>query len=157
MKSNIRILILLIIALSSCQKHEWNNPFDPECPKESWTPTDFASVQQGNAINLSWVQAVKNISGFRIERKIEGETAWTEVVSPAKNISTWADPGITGGKIYEYRIVALAGANESNFATTQIKPLLTATLTYNCYTICNYSYFGLGGRYNYNRWWRHNY
>jgi len=86
-------------------------------------------VQQGNSINLTWVQAVKNISGFRIERKIEGEATWTEIASPGKTISTWVDLSITGGKLYEYRIVAFAGNNESNFATVQIKPLLTATLT----------------------------
>lgn len=129
MNTNIRILIILFLILSSCQKREWNNPFDPECPKETWTPTEFVSIQQGNAINLIWVQTVQNISGFRIERKIEGEIAWNEVVSPTKGISTWADSGITGGKLYEYRIVALAGSNESNFVSAQIKPLLTATLT----------------------------
>lgn len=75
MNPNLKILTLLIILLSSCQKREWNNPFDTECPKEIWTPTDFASMQQGNTINLTWVQSEKNISGFRIERKIEGETA----------------------------------------------------------------------------------
>ena len=129
MKPNYKLLFLLIVVFFSCQKREWNNPFDPECSKEIWTPTEFASVQQGNAINLTWVQEIKNISGFRIERKIEEEASWTEVVSPAKTISTWADPGITGGKLYEYRIVAVAGGNQSNFATVQIKPLLTATLT----------------------------
>ncbi len=124
-----KVIILILIILTSCQKREWNNPFDPECPKVLWTPTDFVSIQQGNAINLSWMQAVKNITGFRLERKIEGETSWKEVISPAKAISTWADSGISGGKLYEYRIVALAGSNESNFVSAQIKPLLTATLT----------------------------
>ena len=129
MNTNIRILIILFIIFSSCQKREWNNPFDPECPKEIWTPTAFASIQQGNAINLTWAQPIKNISGFRIERKIEGEATWTEVTSPAKTLNAWTDPGITGGKLYEYRIVALAGNNESNYASVQITPLLTATLT----------------------------
>lgn len=129
MKKNLLTLLSLLLIFSSCQKREWNNPYDPECPKEIWTPTAFIAIQQGNAINLTWIQSVKNITEFRIERKIEGETAWKEVVSPEKTFNTWSDPGITGGKLYEYRLVAVAGANESNFATVQIKPLLTATLS----------------------------
>lgn len=129
MKNLIFLFLSVVFFFSSCQKRDWNNPFDPECPKESWTPTDFAAKQQGNAINLTWVQKVKNISGFRIERKIEGETSWKEVVAPEKATNSWADQSITGGKLYEYRIVALAGGNESNFTTIQIRPLLTATIT----------------------------
>ncbi|MBV5313662.1 MAG: hypothetical protein JZU47_10225 [Prolixibacteraceae bacterium] len=122
-------IITFILVFFSCQNREWNNPFDPECPKVMWTPTDFVAKQQGNSINLTWVQGVKNITGFRIDRKIEGETDWKEVVSPAKTANTWTDAGITGGKLYEYHIVAIVGSNESNYAWTQIKPLLTATLT----------------------------
>ena len=130
MKIQTKILsFLFLLIILSCQKREWNNPFDPECSKEIWTPTDFASVQQGNEINLTWVQAVKNISEFRIERKIEGETTWTAIASPEKTSNTYTDQNITGGKLYEYRIIAVAGSNASNFAAVQIKPLLTATLT----------------------------
>ena len=123
------IFLSIIFVFTFCQKREWDDPFDPDCPKEIWTPTDFASKQQGNEIILTWNQKENNISGFRIDRKVDGKEPWVIAISPDKTGINWIETNITGGKLYEYRLVALAGANESNYVTSQITPILTATLS----------------------------
>ena len=128
MNTNIRILIILLIILSACQKREWNNPFDPECPKELFTPTSFSATLVDNAVKLSWTQTETNISDFVIERSI-GDGVWTSVATPDKSATTWSDTNVTGGKVYTYQIVAKAGTNLSNQLTAQITPLFASTIT----------------------------
>ncbi len=126
--SKLYKIIFILFIVVSCQKRDWDNPFDPDCPKEIFTPANFQSQQQGNIVKLSWSQPNTKISGFKIERKV-GDLTWAEVASEGKGSTTWNDQQPTGGKLHEYRIFAFAGSNTSNQATTQITPLLKATLS----------------------------
>lgn len=125
--SRLVLLSFLLIITISCQKREWDNPFDPDCSKESFTPSNFHAEQQGNVVGLSWIQANTNISGFKIERKIEN-SSWIEVASLEKSISTWNDISLSGGKLHEYRLYAIAGSNQSNMETTQTTPFFLPTI-----------------------------
>jgi hypothetical protein len=69
------IMFLLILFFSDCEKHEINNPFDSECPKELWSPSGLTAVQQGSIVVLNWSQANQHISGFKIDRKV-GSGNW---------------------------------------------------------------------------------
>ena len=119
--------MLLIVILSSCQKHEWNNPFDPNCPKGIWTPTDFNAIQEGNTVKLSWSQPVNQISGFRIEKKVDNGQG-SSLPDQSKGINQFIDNSLTGGKVHVYSLVAFAGENISNTVTAQITPILTADI-----------------------------
>jgi hypothetical protein len=121
------VILTVLITLLSCQK-EITNPFDPECPKETWTPTEFKVVQSENSLNLSWKQGNTNISGLKIDRKV-GSQDWTQVASLGKTATTWTDPNITGGEVHQYLLYAFAGDYESNAASAQFTPVLPATLT----------------------------
>jgi uncharacterized protein (TIGR02145 family) len=115
----IKILPILVLTLFSCQKRDWDNPYDPDCPKEVYTPSNFKAEQQGNVVKLSWTQSKTQISGFKIERKV-ADGSWVEVASLSKSNNTWNDANLTGGKLHEYRLYAFAGNNQSNKVTSQI-------------------------------------
>ena len=127
MNASLKILILLVVFFSSCQKHEWNNPFDPNCPKGIWTPTDFNAIQEGNTVKLSWSQPVNQISGFRIEKKVDNGQG-SSLPDQSKGINQFIDNSLTGGKVHVYSLVAFAGENISNTVTAQITPILTADI-----------------------------
>ena len=116
------VTILLLVFLN-CQKYEFNNPFDPECPKDLFTPSGFKAVQQGNTIVLTWTQTNKKISGFRINRKV-GSGSFSNVNTPGKSETTWTDSNLTGGQLHEYEMEAYAGDNTSNKVTTSVTPSL---------------------------------
>jgi len=74
----------LLLAFFSCETREWNNPFDPDCPKELFTPAGFTSTQEGNLVKLAWTQSNTQISGFAIERSIDDGATWSSVATPSK-------------------------------------------------------------------------
>jgi len=117
------IIILLVVLTISCKERVWNNPFDPDCPKEIYTPSGFLAIQKGNFVTLTWSQEYKLISGFIIEKKVDNGT-WQEVAILDKSISTWNDEQITFDKLHIYRIYAFAGKNQSNQINTEITPIL---------------------------------
>jgi hypothetical protein len=130
MKTSIKyfsgVLLLLLLGIA-CEK-EVTNPFDPDCPKEIWTPTNFKAVQSENKLDLTWEQENMNISGFKIERKV-GTRDWTEVASPGKAATSWSDSDLKGGEVHQYRLCACAGDNMSNTVTAQATPVFAASLT----------------------------
>ncbi|MBV5313661.1 MAG: DUF1566 domain-containing protein [Prolixibacteraceae bacterium] len=144
MKINLSFFLILILVFSSCQKREWTNPFDPDCPKTVFTPSDFRAVQVGNTIKLSWVQSEKNISGFKLTRKIDPGTT-TELPDQTKVAAQYIDGSVIGGKVHTYTIIAYAGAYQSNVLTTQITPILTANVTTSEISVFDYNAANLGG------------
>ncbi|MGD9931504.1 MAG: FISUMP domain-containing protein [Mangrovibacterium sp.] len=112
---------ILISLLVSCER-EWDNPFDPESPKETWTPVDFSVSQQENTMLLSWGQPAPNISGFKIDRKI-GDGEWQSLGTVNGSTFTWTDSQLVEGQTHEYRLKAYAGENESNELTINVTPI----------------------------------
>lgn len=121
------LTILMALIILSCQQREWDNPFDPDCPKELFTPSNFQARQQGKVITLVWSQPNNTITGFKIERKV-GDGVWQEVATPGKTSTKWNDDQISSDKLHEYRIYAVAGNNISNKVNSQIKPTLSSLL-----------------------------
>lgn len=125
-----KILPIFILIFLSCQKHEWNNPFDSECPKEIFTPANFTAIQQGNGIILNWNQKSTQISGFNIYKNSKDDT-WTQLTSFGKSTTSYTDSLISGGNKYGYKLVAIAGSNKSNEVIAYCTPILGATITTN--------------------------
>lgn len=119
------LLSFLILIFCSCQKYERNNPFDPNCPKEMWTPTDFKAVQNGTSVTLTWSQPTNNISGFKLTKKVDTGAA-SDMTPLSKGITTLADPTLAGGKLHTYTLIAYAGSNQSNVVSTTVTPILAA-------------------------------
>ena len=129
MKAKIIKLLIALMVLISCQKIERNNPFDPECPRELWTPTNFQAVQVENAIKLTWNVPVENISGFIISRQINHSGDFVKLGDIKKGTTQFVDTLAIGGKVHLYNLIAYAGNNESNAGEVQITPIIQATVT----------------------------
>ncbi|MGC9355218.1 MAG: PKD domain-containing protein, partial [Mariniphaga sp.] len=119
---------IILMFLTACDNREWNNPFDPDCPKEIFTPTGFTAKQEGEQVKLTWNQDNRNISGFKILRRVEAGS-FTTIASPGKNENSITSNISAGGELHTYKIYAVAGNNKSNEVTTSIIPVLQATVT----------------------------
>ena len=115
----------IFIFLLACESREWNNPFDPDCPIEIFTPTGFLARQEGDYIILTWNENNSNITEYQIELKIENGT-YTIIASPGKNDTSAIYPINFSEKLYMFKLYAVAGSNKSNEVTTSIvtKPLV---------------------------------
>jgi formylglycine-generating enzyme required for sulfatase activity len=118
----IIVLISMEIFSLSCKKTYEIDPFDINCPKYIFTPRNFYATQEGASIKLTWVQPVKDISGFILERK-KGQENWLKTVTLEKDISSWIDHDIEGEEFYEYSLYAYAGNNKSITVYIQITPV----------------------------------
>jgi hypothetical protein len=121
MRLNIKYLahLFLFVLIFSCQKFSWHNPFDPECPKDLFTPDNFTAQQESKAIRISWQQSNTQISGFEILRSVDGGNN-TQLVSLGKEATSYLDTDVQADKQYKYFIVAKAGDNKSNELSTVI-------------------------------------
>ncbi len=123
------LMLAAVIPIASCQDHEIDNPFDSECPREIWTPSDFKAVQQQKSVLLTWSRAsVTHISGYRLERRINnGE--WKVFSTPDKSSTSWADNDLKPGQVHEYLLYAYALGNTSNQLKASLTPVFPATVT----------------------------
>ncbi len=113
--------------MSSCDKFDWNNPYDPECPKELFTPSSPGATMEGNSVKLTWSQQNDDISGFALFRSAEGETI-TNLTQTQKSTTQFIDANITPGKKYTYYVVAVAGTNKSDTVKAEIIPVIPVTI-----------------------------
>ena len=127
MKTIVFSLFSILLLLSSCQERLWINPFDPACPKDIWTPTNFQAIQEGITVKLTWSQPIPNISGFKIQKTVGSIN--TTLPDQSASSSQLIDATPTGGQPNIYVINAYAGNSISNLVTVQITPLLPSTLT----------------------------
>ena len=118
--------IIILFIYNTCD--DPTNPFDPDTPKEIWTPSDFKATQSGDQVNLTWIQKETNIDGFEIERKV-GNSEWSDAAKLGKTTTSWTDNDLTGGETYQYQLHAYAGENESNIVSASITPIIKALVS----------------------------
>ncbi|MGC9451724.1 MAG: PKD domain-containing protein [Oceanipulchritudo sp.] len=88
-------------------------------------PADFQAVAASETeILLRWTDVSDGELGFRIERRLAGETQWNLVAIAPPNTTDWTDTGLTTDTGYEYRMLAF---NEGH-ASTHAGPLSVRTL-----------------------------
>lgn len=120
----LHYFILFILFLSSCDKFDWHNPYDPECPKELFTPSSPGATMEGNSVKLTWSQENDDISGFSLFRSSEGESIASLAQTP-KSTTQFIDANITPGKNYTYYVLAVAGTNKSDTVKVEILPIFS--------------------------------
>jgi hypothetical protein len=124
----LKFLMLSILFLSSCDKFDWHNPYDPECPKELFTPSSPGATMEGNSVKLTWSQQNDDISGFALFRSAEGESI-ANLTQTQKSTTQFIDANITPGKKYTYYVVAVAGTNKSDTVKAEIIPVIPVTIS----------------------------
>ena len=85
-----------------------------------------AKVLPGKKVELKWTDAATDETGYRVERKLEGEDSFTEIVTPAADTSEYVDETVKKGKTYVYRVLACNSAGcsaPSNEVTVKVPVL----------------------------------
>jgi uncharacterized protein (TIGR02145 family) len=122
MKGKILILVLISLAIITCNKKNWDNPYDEEGNPDNFEkPEDFAASQiNDSTIELTWSATNQDIDGLIIERK-KTELSYIKVSDLInKELENWLDTDIEPNTEYFYRIYAVAGENTSDFSSTSI-------------------------------------
>jgi uncharacterized protein (TIGR02145 family) len=130
MKTKNFLLLLVVLIFFSCETPERNNPFDPECPKEIWTPRNFQAVKEGVAVKLTWNIPTANFEGFRITKRVNNGSIISLGDFP-KSVNEFIDNNVVGGQQLIYTIYAYAGNNQSNSLDAQITPILMPSIITN--------------------------
>ena len=100
--------------------------------KTAYGSADYALKQTArtkDSITLSW-NAIPVASGYKIERKDSASGAWKTVVTLAKNATTYRQIKLTAGKVYYYRVTAVADKKYSGKITASTAPACTTTPNY---------------------------
>lgn len=78
-----------------------------------------ASVIDGKAVRLSWVDNSSNETSFSIERSTDGGNTYKELISfNSNNLTGYTDVSVQPGQSYQYRIRAFNAAGTSDYATS---------------------------------------
>ncbi|MBN1919602.1 MAG: fibronectin type III domain-containing protein [Anaerolineae bacterium] len=82
-------------------------------------PTSLsATAASTTQINLTWVDASNNESGFKIERSANGTSGWAQIGTVGANVTTYNSTGLTCGTPYYYRVRSYNTAGNSAYSNT---------------------------------------
>ena len=82
----LSIFILILISFNCSEDKLFNSPYDSDNDPDKWKPKDL-EIQQINITNikLDWEQDVKDIDGFKIDRKIGSKEWENEIITMNKD------------------------------------------------------------------------
>ncbi|QSV44723.1 DUF2341 domain-containing protein [Geobacter benzoatilyticus] len=82
-----------------------------------------ATVLSNTSVKIDWTDNSANEDGFRIERKLTSEGAWTEAGTVAADVTTFTDTGLTANSTYYYRVRSYNAANGDSNPSGEISAL----------------------------------
>jgi hypothetical protein len=106
--------------LTTCEERERSNPVDPltELDPDDWAPTNLNTLRlSSNEILLTWEYDRENISGFKLDRKINNNDWVLEYAVMEQELREWTDTlaFVSDSISYYYRLYAYAGSNVSSY------------------------------------------
>ena len=76
-------------------------------------PSNFTAVKQtGTSVKTTWADNSSNETGFRVERRYR-DWVWETLATVGSNVLTYTDTTAYSGAAYEYRVIALGSAGNS--------------------------------------------
>jgi predicted phage tail protein len=87
-------------------------PEAPPSAPSSLTATPVSSSQ----INLSWVDNAGNESGFKIERRLEGDLNFSQIATVGSNVRSYSNTGLMALSKYNYRVKAYNTGGDSDYS-----------------------------------------
>lgn len=128
----IAIFSIALIFLTTCDREERNNPWDPHntLTPDAWAPKGVSfSINSINSISLSWESQITHFEGFKIDRK-QGDEEWTiSFAILEKDEDSFTDTDVSLNIPYFYRVYSYAGENNSSFAEVVTDPFTLPTVT----------------------------
>ena len=126
-----------VTAVNSVGESSQSNEANATTFTISQPPTGLAATAASSTqINLSWTAPSNNggsaITGYKIERSINGGTDWTFSTNIG-NTTSYSDTGLTASTAYTYRVSAINGVGPSapsnTASATTMAPCTTCQLT----------------------------
>ena len=77
-----------------------------------------ASAVSSSQINLAWVDASSNETGFKIERAPASAGPWTQIATVGANVTSYSNTGLLPLTTYFYRVRATNAAGDSAYSNT---------------------------------------
>ena len=118
-------LLIFTFFQVTCDKPEriWSNPNDPdtELNPDEWAPKNLMPFRlSSNEIVLGWEYDRDEISGFKVDRKINNYDWQVEYTVIEKEMREWTDTlaFVSDTISYYYRMYAYTGSNTSSYNTT---------------------------------------
>ena len=111
-QKNSFLVLLILFCSINCTKFSWNNPFDPDCPKELFSPSNLIATQEGLKVKLTWQQNNTNISGFNLFKSINGSPE-VKIADIGNSTTQYSDTAVRTGIKYSYKLFAYANSNNS--------------------------------------------
>jgi hypothetical protein len=96
---------------SSGYSNEANTATFPAAPTE--LSATGVSISQ---INLSWTDNSSGEEGFRIERRRETETTYSQVATVTANVTSYSDTGLSNGTLFYFRVRAYNSSANSGYS-----------------------------------------
>jgi hypothetical protein len=91
-----------------------------------------ATAASASQINLRWVDASSNESGFIVQRSTSSSGPWTQVGTAGANAISWSNTGLAASTAYYYRVCAYNSRGSSAYTAV-------ASATTSGTTSCTYS------------------
>src|SRR5574341_494854 len=80
-------------------------------------PTNLtATAASRTQIDLTWTDNATDETGYEVERSTDGGTTWSPLASLPANSQSHADPGLTCGTTYHYRVYATNADGNSGYS-----------------------------------------
>ena len=111
--------LILIVAFTACEKNRASDRSKSDkITGSAHGPSRLIAYETPSGmVALAWFQERSEIDGFRIERKAEGENAFSMVVDTYGNYVTgWVDRNVEAGMKYTYRVSAYKGDIKTPFS-----------------------------------------
>jgi YVTN family beta-propeller protein len=82
-------------------------------------PSDLSAVLNGgNQIDLSWTDNSGDELGFKIERRLDTATHYSQIATVDAGVTSFTDTGLSDNAAYTYRVRAYNEAADSEYAVT---------------------------------------
>ena len=107
----IVLLLPLLVVLSGCPSNLGGGETSPAAPSGL-----TASGVSSSSIRLTWTDNSNNETGFKIQRSLDGSTAWALVTTTNAGVTTYDNSGLSSGATYYYRVCATNSAGDSGWS-----------------------------------------
>ena len=75
-----------------------------------------ATPRSSSEVNLLWRDNSTNETGFRVQRRLDGSGAWSEISVTGANVTSYSDGGLFPRDTYHYRVRAFNDRESSAFS-----------------------------------------
>ncbi|HNN12341.1 MAG TPA: multicopper oxidase domain-containing protein, partial [Anaerolineales bacterium] len=107
-----------VAAVDAIGASAYSNTADVIIPTLPAAPSNLtAAAQAGPQASLSWTDNANNETGFIIQRSTNGG-AFTQIATPAADVTSFIDTTVATGNTYTYRVAAANAAGNSAFSNT---------------------------------------